>query len=172
MCQWCDYWNAPEAAEVCLARLSRCELQALSATDISSILDLPSAVHTMLQFAKVKEKCAAWLLNTYSDVPKIIADDELLSCFCSKLSFAAVALWAEQDELRVHNENEVAVLLTFWCDAHERVSDEVCKQLSGKVRGSQMSKSFRYFILPKLEWFDDFVALASFNMAYDDGGAE
>ena len=89
-----DRWAAPQAVAACLQR----------------ICSLPSSDS---MYAAAARYAAPALLNLFENVPGVITDSDQRAAFC-QLPFALVQLWTEQDELLVHGENDVAVLLTHW----------------------------------------------------------
>jgi len=100
---------------------------------------------------KLLDVCSKWLLHHYHDVYKVIVDGVLLKSF-KGLSFSAVKVWAGLDALNVHNENDVAVLLTLWCDGRSLTGSEK-DELSSLLRVSRLSYSFLSYQLPELKWF-------------------
>eukprot|EP00983_Pelagomonas_calceolata_P125256 1161194-Pelagomonas_calceolata.AAC.2 len=140
-----------------VAELFRCK-------DMNLLCTLPADA-----FAKVKPVCWKYLLGKFGDVYCIINEAALLSSFCS-LEFALVEMWAGRNELAVHNENDVAVLLTFWCNGKSLSTLEE-ETLSGSLRVSQLSRSFRCLIVPKLAWFKPAFDLQVFNTMLDEESA-
>ncbi|KAF5834027.1 hypothetical protein DUNSADRAFT_9466 [Dunaliella salina] len=68
--------------------------------------------------------CSNWLLFHYGDVHEVISDKRLLSSFCS-LSFFLVRVWARLDALAVSSENDVVVLLSYYCAQLPSVTSDV-----------------------------------------------
>uniref|UniRef100_A0A6S8LZ88 Uncharacterized protein n=2 Tax=Dunaliella tertiolecta TaxID=3047 RepID=A0A6S8LZ88_DUNTE len=147
--QGCD---GHEPAQV--AGLLQCE-------DMNLLCRLPTEA-----FTKFKPVCTRYLLGRFGDVHGVIVDPKLLSNFCS-LAFHLVVLWAGLDELAVGNENDVAVLLTKWCHG-KKLSEDQSKQLSSLLRGSQLSRSFRWFVLPMCGWFKPAFDLQVFDLAFEE----
>ena len=112
-----------------------------------------------------------FLVTVFGDVPAIIASAEQLCEFCL-LPHTAVLVWARADNLRVHSENCVVLLLSAWIHAYGNVhgaaleddmeassDDEDDKnahlyvELANCVRVLQLSPSYLQHIVPKLSWF-------------------
>ncbi|KAF5832776.1 hypothetical protein DUNSADRAFT_11234 [Dunaliella salina] len=110
--------------------------------------------------------CRRWLLLNFGNVYCVIKDERFLLPFCS-LPFPLVRLWASLDELQVYNENEVAVLLSFWCKESPTTHQQLA-ELSALLRVGRMSAPFRQLTLPKCFWFTSSI-LPYFNAAWDDG---
>jgi hypothetical protein len=66
------------------------------------------------------------------------------------------------------NENDVAVLLSFWCSANTSTAKPQLEELSTLLRVGRMSRSFRHFTLPKLSWFQSSAILPYFNFAFNE----
>eukprot|EP00983_Pelagomonas_calceolata_P085133 1156494-Pelagomonas_calceolata.AAC.2 len=139
-------------------------LPLISTADASQLLSLPPV-------CKGAGLCRDWLLHYFGNVYSTIKNGRSRS-FCS-LSFPVVRLWASLDELQVHNENDVAVLLSFWCSANasRAVTQQNFNELSALLRVGCMSPPFSHFTLPKLSWFTKSAVLPYFNVAWGvDGG--
>ena len=114
--------------------------------------------------------CSKWLLHQYHDEHKVIVVDVCLQSF-KGLELPAVKVWAGLDDLAVYNENNVAVLLTLWCDGKTFAEVEK-RELSSLLRLKQLSCSFLTFQLPKLGWFsalDMSPSLLSLSLMVDKG---
>lgn len=88
-----------------------------------------------------------------------ITNKKLLQSFCA-LSFPAVNAWAALDELAVHTENVVAVLLTLWRGGEvgqECKKDELA-ELGQVLRVGNLTPLFRRLMLPHFDWFAEHVA--------------
>lgn len=139
-----------------VAKLFRCE-------DMNVLCMLPSDA-----FAKIKPVCSTYLLSSFGDAHAVIIDAELLATFC-KLNFAVVEVWEGLDELSVQNENDVAVLITLWYNGKSLSAGQL-EKLSSLLRVSQLSRCFRCFSLPKLQWFKPTFDLQLFNGMLDEEG--
>jgi len=79
-----------------------------------------------------------------------------------------VKAWAESGWIRVYNENDVAVALTFWCTSNE-TSEAQLYELGSLMRVAHLSSSFRRVQLPRLDWFQQHqTQLVLFSLAVND----
>lgn len=96
------------------------------------------------------------MLQLFGDVPSVIASEQLRPQFCS-LPYAAVLKWLRMDDLAVHSENCVLLLMTAWVEAQAKAGD-VCStvqldQLARQVRVNHVGPAYLHSILPSLSWF-------------------
>jgi hypothetical protein len=68
-----------------------------------------------------------------------------------------VLLWAADDKLQAHSENDVVYLLSEWVEAQKRggrpCSPEELTQLVHMVRLADCGPAYLQFVLPALDWF-------------------
>eukprot|EP00200_Dunaliella_tertiolecta_P003651 CAMPEP_0202349990 /NCGR_PEP_ID=MMETSP1126-20121109/7247_1 /ASSEMBLY_ACC=CAM_ASM_000457 /TAXON_ID=3047 /ORGANISM="Dunaliella tertiolecta, Strain CCMP1320" /LENGTH=309 /DNA_ID=CAMNT_0048941883 /DNA_START=150 /DNA_END=1079 /DNA_ORIENTATION=- len=131
--------------------------------DVNLLLFLPPV-------CRGRDLCMKWLLFRFGIVHKAITDYYLRFMFCS-LPFPVVSLWASLGQLQVYNENDVAVLLSYWCSANaSRATPQKFAELSSLLRVGCLSPSFRHFTLRKLSWFTKSALLPYFNVAREADG--
>lgn len=171
-----DVRNADEL----IAQFSMCEAKQLFPVEHRHSFSIIGFTN-MLDFTKVGER---WLLIYFDDVQRVIQKQSPHNSFLA-LSYEMVRAWASLDELACH-ENDVAVLLTFWCTKNKREysysystyniisDDQIHEQLSSLLRVSALSRSFRYMQLPRLSWFKPrrFQDLSCFNLMLEDDDQE
>ena len=174
MIVWADRWQADGCVELCMATLSRVHITKITLADVNTTLfALPESVKKAAAFANFQAMCKKWLVKEFGDVYAVITDNELLKSFCA-LSFRVVCVWAALDELVVHTENDVAVLLAFWHAGPigEQCNEQDLLQLGELLRVGSLTSMFRRMTLPELTWFVGHAARANiFAAMYDCGGA-
>jgi hypothetical protein len=126
--------------------------------DVNALFALPGSVNEKTIFASIQSLRKKWLAALFGDVYAVITKEEMLKAFCT-LSLPAVDAWAGLNELAVHTENDVAVLLTLWCteEIGQKCSEDELAQLGQALRVGNLTPMFRRLILPELEWFEEHV---------------
>jgi hypothetical protein len=103
--------------------------------------------------APLLKTCRDRLQQIYGDVPGVIASDELRGAFCF-LPHAAVLAWLQLEGLRVHSENCVVLLLSYWVEAQEEAerpcSPAELEQLAREVRVGDVGPAYLACLLPRL----------------------
>ena len=129
-------------------------------TCIMLLFGMGPRIASMPKFQDVAELFRSAVLRLYGNVPRMLmlmlgdAASGLLADFCA-LPFSAVLFWAGLDELEVHSENCVVMLLTCWVRRRGpcSVPAEDLKALGDQVRVARLGEAYRTFVLPSLEWF-------------------
>ncbi|KAF5828343.1 hypothetical protein DUNSADRAFT_17766 [Dunaliella salina] len=103
--------------------------------------------------------------NNFEDVHEVVTNEEKRRIFC-ELCPEAMMIWAEMDDLSCSCENDVAVALGYWSTGEQgrKSATSVNKRLSLSLRVSELTKSFRYFILPWLPFFTEHKQLSHVNL--------
>jgi len=155
MIVWADRWQADGCVDVCMTKLAEVDITTLKVSDANTTLfALPESVKRAAAFSGIQSMCEKWLVDQFGDVYVVITRSELLQSFCA-LSFPAVLMWVALDGLKVHSENDVAVLLAHWHNGEEgqRCSDDEVLRLGQLLRVGNLTSMFRRFMLPELAWF-------------------
>jgi len=174
MTLWADRWQADGCLEMCLTKLAELDLATITVLDMNDLFALPSSLDEKAVMEKVYLMCQSWLDEQFGDVYAVITDSELLQSFCA-LSFPAVHEWAASENLEVHVENDVAVLLAFWHagEVGQQCSDDDLLQLGQELRVGHLTPNFRRLMLSELEWFKGHVAEVNlFASMWERGGVE
>uniref|UniRef100_A0A6S8Q7W7 BACK domain-containing protein n=1 Tax=Dunaliella tertiolecta TaxID=3047 RepID=A0A6S8Q7W7_DUNTE len=172
LCQ-CDLGS--RGSRPCYLALWFSRAQGVTVTDMKKLLKMiPLLDVNLLLFlppvCRGRDLCMKWLLFRFGIVHKAITDYYLRFMFCS-LPFPVVSLWASLGQLQVYNENDVAVLLSYWCSANaSRATPQNFAELSSLLRVGCLSPSFRHFTLRKLSWFTKSALLPYFNVAREADG--
>jgi len=138
-----------------MTKLAEVDITTLKVSDANTTLfALPESVKRAAAFSGIQSMCEKWLVDQFGDVYVVITRSELLQSFCA-LSFPAVLMWVALDGLKVHSENDVAVLLAHWHNGEEgqRCSDDEVLRLGQLLRVGNLTSMFRRFMLPELAWF-------------------
>ena len=95
-----------------------------------------------------------WFMELFSNVPSVITDLEQRRQFCA-LPYATVLAWLRSDDLEVHSESCVLLLLSAWVNSkeHPACSPAELKQLAHSVRVAHLSEVYLHCVLPDLKWF-------------------
>lgn len=103
--------------------------------------------------APLRAKCMQRVMQLFDDVPATITSKELQQQFCA-LPFSVVLAWLKEDDLNVHSENCVVLLLSMWCRSQRiNASREQMSELACHVRALHVSQLYLQEILPNLDWF-------------------
>jgi hypothetical protein len=93
----------------------------------------------------MRNTCMIYLCSA---VPSIIVSPDLLEVFVC-LPYAAICIWMESDDLKVHSENCVAFLVLAWLVKREVDSDLIVRDLVMRLRVPHLSMFYINNMLPK-----------------------
>ena len=146
-----DAYKIPAACmEPVLAALSAIQVKDIDIALLSHVYSLPEAVSLQKIAAASRQR----LVELFGDVPAVIMDLEQRRQFCT-LPHAAVLAWLQFDNLKVHSESCVLLLLTAWVRSkdHPACSYDELTQLAHSVRVKHLSGTYLHGVLPDLKWF-------------------
>ena len=152
-----DEYKIPAACmEPVLAALSALQAKNIGVTLLSQVYSLPAQLSVAPLLQRLATACKQKLVELFGDVPAVIADLEQRRQFCA-LPHAAVLAWLRSDDLKVHSESCVLLLLTAWVrsDEHPVCSPRQLKHLAHSVRVEHLSATYLHGVLPDLKWFQE-----------------
>ena len=111
------------------------------------MFELPESLLQSDALSRLRNNCHGWigvicrtanpvqlrqlLVTVYGDVPAVITSNRyLFREFCC-LPYTAVLAWARADNLRVHSENCVVLLLSAWVKAYDKARIQAARPYSG-----------------------------------------
>ena len=150
-----DKYKIPAACmEPTLAALSALQAKSIDLALLSQVYSLPTQLSEAPSLQRLAAVCKQKLLELFGDVPAVITDLEQRRQFCA-LPYAAVLAWLQSDDLKVHSESCVLLLLTAWVNSEEHPACNIhqLKQLAHSVRVEHLSAMYLHGVLPDLEWF-------------------
>ncbi len=120
---------------------------------LQEVYNCPPAILEADYFLSVRGKCSEFVLSLFGNVPAALSDAPQLKQFCT-LPYQAVLAWLSEDDLEVHSENCVLLLLSRWVKCNKtKCSAQQLQELAHHVRVSHLSPSYLHSVLPKLSWF-------------------
>ena len=152
-----DKYKIPAACmEPVLAALSAFQAKDIDLALLLHVYSLPDQLLEAASLLEIAAVCKQKLLLLFGDVPAMIIDAELRQQFCA-LPYAAVLAWLRSDDLKVHSESCVLLLLTAWVRSEDNsaCSPEQLEQLAHSVRVKHLSATYLHGVLPDLKWFQD-----------------
>ena len=140
----------------CLIAAVVSALSALKTVDLDLLKDahrVPPSLREEDSLKQLIQKCELKLVKIFGDVPSVIVDAGQRGSFL-ELPHAAVLSWLKADNLKVHSESCVVLLLAAWVKANEgSTSSEDLKQFAQNIRVKHLSPSYLHGILLDLPWF-------------------
>ena len=140
--------------EPILTALSAIEAKEIDLALLSHVYSLPAGLLESPPLQKIAATCKQKLVELFGDVPAVITDLVQRRQF-SSLPYAAVLAWIQSDDLKVHSESCVLLLLSAWVNSkeHPACSTDQLKQLAHSVRVEHLSPTYLHCVLPDLKWF-------------------
>ena len=152
-----DKYKIPAACmEPILAALSAFQAKDVDVTLLSHMYSLPAQLTEASSLEKIAAACEQKLVELFGNVPAVITDLEKRRQFCT-LPYAAVLAWLQSDDLEVHSESCVLLLLTAWVrsEEHPACSPYQLKLLAHSLRVENLSATYLHGVLPDLKWFQE-----------------
>ena len=150
-----DKYGVPAACmELVLAALAAFQANDIDLALLLHFYSLPAQLSEALAVQKVNAACKQRLVELFRNVPAVITDIGQRRQFCA-LPYAAVLAWLHCDNLEVHSESCVLLLLTAWVNSkeHPACSPGQLQRLAHNVRVKHLSATYLHGVLPELEWF-------------------
>ena len=141
--------------------LSALKPESLDTELMHALYSLPQMLLQSEELSILRDTTLSCLIKIFGDVPAVIQDEGQRMAFC-KLPFHVVLAWAKADDLKVHSENCIVLLLSAWTKANDRycsilrlANKERLKELVLSIRVQHCSHSYIQTVLPHLPWFVD-----------------
>ena len=85
---------------------------------MSHVYGLPAQLLEAPPLQKIAAACKLKLVELFGDVPSVITNLEQRQKFCA-LPYTAVLAWLQSDDLKVHSESCILLLLSAWVGSEE-----------------------------------------------------
>ena len=123
---------------------------------LSHVYGLPAQLLEAPPLQKIAAACKLKLVEIFGDIPSVITNLEQRQKFCA-LPHVAVLDWLQSDNLKVHSESCVLLLLSAWVDSMEppECSPDELTQLAHGIRVECLSATYLHSVLPDLKWFQE-----------------